>query len=118
MSIVSSLSFLVRMLLGRGGNGGGDARSVASNGHAGARHGGRKQRRCATLKNLLTHKSGGMHAPPKAKEEHAPLKANEEHASPKANAEHAPSKAKEQEACKLFAQRLVQKIFALAAGQF
>ena len=109
MSIVSSLSFLVRMLLGRGGNGGGDARSVASNGHAGARHGGRKQRRCATLKNLLTHKSGGMHAPPKAKEEHAPLKANEEHASPKAN---------EQEACKPFEQRLLQKIYAVAAGQF
>jgi hypothetical protein len=60
-------------------------------------------------KNLLTHKSGGRHAPPKANEEHAPPKANEEHASPKAN---------EQEACKPFEQRLLQKIYAVAAGQF
>ena len=55
-------------------------------------------------KNLLTHKLGGRHAPPKAKAEQAP---------PKANEEHAPPKAKEHEACKPFAERL-----AVAAGQF
>lgn len=78
-------------------------------------------------KKLLTHKLGGRHAAPKAREEHAPPKAKEvhaapkakeEHAAPEANQEHAAPKAKEQEACKPLAQRLLQQNFAVAAGRF
>ncbi len=69
-------------------------------------------------KNLLTHKLGGRHAAPKAKEEHAPPKANQAHAAPEANQEHAAPKAKEQEACKPLAQRLLQQNLAVAAGRF